>query len=149
MAACRFLRLADWGVGEDLHASAAALLDVLRDERPGLIYVPHPADDHPDHRAALPTLRVALQSPGASVLAPQLRAYEVWTPLAAFDHVEDVTGVMATKLRALRCHASQVNGIRYDRAVRGLNAYRGVMAARCRYAEVFAEVSASEAGRGG
>ena len=34
----------------------------------------------------------------------------------------------------------------YDRAVRGLNAYRGVMAARCRYAEVFQYLSVESTG---
>jgi hypothetical protein len=40
---------------------------------------------------------------------------------------------------AVRCHASQVGPIRYDRAVRGLNRYRGALAGRCAYAEVFRE----------
>jgi hypothetical protein len=51
--------------------------------------------------------------------------------------VEDVTDVMARKLRAVRCYASQLGHFGYDRAVRGLNAYRGALAARTRYAEVF------------
>ena len=45
--------------------------------------------------------------------------------------------MMRRKLRAVRCHASQVGHFRYDRAVRGLNRYRGALAARCAYAEVF------------
>jgi LmbE family N-acetylglucosaminyl deacetylase len=64
-------------------------------------------------------------------------AYEVWTPLAEYDQVEDISPVMRRKLRALRCHRSQLGHFRYDRAVRGLNQYRGALAARCRYAEVF------------
>ena len=72
------------------------------------------------------------------VPTPDLRAYEVWTPLAAYDHARDVSAVMPRKLRALRCHASQLGHFRYDRAGRGLNRYRGAMATRTAYAEVFA-----------
>jgi LmbE family N-acetylglucosaminyl deacetylase len=44
---------------------------------------------------------------------------------------------MPRKLRALRAHASQLGEFDYERAVRGLNAFRGELAARTRYAEVF------------
>jgi LmbE family N-acetylglucosaminyl deacetylase len=127
-----FLRLPDWGVGEQIGDAAAALRPVLEREEPQLVYVPHAADGHPDHRVALPVLRAALGPE-----APVVRTYEVWTPLGEFDHVEDVTAVMRRKLQAVRCHASQVGHFRYDRAVRGLNRYRGALAARCAYAEVF------------
>ncbi|HKS36978.1 MAG TPA: hypothetical protein VJW76_07305, partial [Verrucomicrobiae bacterium] len=64
-------------------------------------------------------------------------AYEVWTPLLDYDHVEDITAVMPRKLRALRAHRSQLKEFDYVRAVSGLNAFRGELSARCRYAEVF------------
>jgi LmbE family N-acetylglucosaminyl deacetylase len=51
--------------------------------------------------------------------------------------VEDVSAVMGRKMRAVRCYRSQIGHFRYDRAVRGLNQYRGALAARRRYAEVF------------
>jgi hypothetical protein len=73
--------------------------------------------------------------------APQLRGYEVWTPLAEYQHVENITAVMKTKLRALRKHVSQVRDWEYAHAIRGLNAFRGAMAGRCRYAEVFQDLS--------
>ena len=69
--------------------------------------------------------------------APALRAYEVWTPLAKFDEVQDITAVMSRKLRALRAHRSQLDEFDYVRAVRGLNEFRGELAGKCGYAEVF------------
>ena len=135
VAALHFLRGPDWFLGEAVDLVAERLRPVLAREAPALLYVPHAAEWHPDHRAALPLLRRAL-SPDAAAAA-ELRTYEVWTPLAEFAHVRDVTAVMATKLRALRCHRSQLREIAYDRAVRGLNAYRGALAGRCPYAEVF------------
>jgi hypothetical protein len=77
---------------------------------------------------------------------PTLLAYEVWTPLQEYDRVEDITPTMRRKLHAVRCHRSQLAGFRYDRAVRGLNIYRGSMTIGCRFAEVFQAVAPSEIG---
>jgi hypothetical protein len=44
---------------------------------------------------------------------------------------------MPRKLQAIRCYRSQLTAFRYDDAVEGLNRFRGCLAARCRYAEVF------------
>jgi LmbE family N-acetylglucosaminyl deacetylase len=129
-----FLRLPDWFLGERTAEAAEALRPVLRRAAPGLVYVPHAGEWHPDHRAALAIVRRALKEIPDP---PALRAYEVWTPLAEYDDVEDVTPVMSLKLRAVRCYASQLPTFRYDRAVRGLNQFRGALAAHCRYAEVF------------
>ena len=83
-------------------------------------------------------MRAALRS--ARIVGPALRAYEVWTPLREFDQVEDISSVMARKLRALRAHRSQLKEFDYVRAVTGLNQFRGELAARCRYAEVFQSI---------
>jgi LmbE family N-acetylglucosaminyl deacetylase len=136
-----FLRQPDWGVGDQVPEAAAALRPVLARESPELIYLPHPDDGHPDHVAALPVLRAALAPVAGAHSSPALLGYEVWTPLGEFDHVEDVTPVMRQKLRAVRCHASQMGEFRYDLAIRGLNRYRGALAARCKYAEVFRGLS--------
>jgi hypothetical protein len=71
------------------------------------------------------------------VRAPTLLTYEVWTPLAEHYHVENITPVMRRKLQAVRAHRSQTQQLPYDRAVRGLNLYRGAVAGGCRYAEIF------------
>ena len=133
-----FLRLPDWTMGDDIAAAATALRPVLEQTRPKLVYLPHPAEWHPDHRAVLPILKSAFH--GISIGAPLLRGYEVWTPMAEFQHVENISGVMEKKLAALKAHTSQIADWDYVRAIRGLNAYRGVMAGRCDYSEVFQEL---------
>ena len=130
-----FLRLADWSSREQIRSAAPRLRAVLNREMPELIYLPHPGEWHPDHQAALACLRAALR--GWRGPEPALRGYEVWTPLGHYDEVEDISKVMLRKLRALRAHRSQLRGWDYARAITGLNQYRGVMAAKCRYAEVF------------
>jgi LmbE family N-acetylglucosaminyl deacetylase len=140
---CHFLRLADWQVGDAVRAGARALSPVLRTVAPQMIYVPHRGDWHPDHQAAQDVLCSAVKRVRASVRMAvlEIRAYEVWTPLAVYDHVEDISRVMATKVKALRAHRSQLEEFKYERAMRGLNAFRGELTAKCRYAEVFQTLS--------
>jgi hypothetical protein len=57
---------------------------------------------------------------------------------------EDISPFMRRKLAAVRCYHSQLQYFRYDRAVRGLNQYRGCLAARCQYAEVFQYAACEE-----
>jgi hypothetical protein len=74
--------------------------------------------------------------PGGVAL-PELRLYEIWSPMAAYDWPEDVSLVFRQKLRAIRRYRSQLRRFRYDRGIQGLNRYRGCLAASCIYAEVF------------
>jgi len=142
-----FLRLPDWSVGEHIHAGAVLLSPILRRERPGLIYLPHAREWHPDHRAACPLVRRAL-SRARPAKWPTLRSYEVWTPQETCDQVQNISPVMPRKLRALRAHRSQLDGFDYVAAVKGLNQFRGALAGRCRYAEAFGEAAAHPRRRG-
>ncbi len=134
-----FLRGPDWFVGDDVNAMASALSPLLLRDLPDIVYLPHPGEWHPDHQACLPVTLAALRLSNLS--AASLRTYEIWTPLAAYDYVEDITTVVRQKMRAIRCYRSQLESFRYDRAIRGLNQYRGTIAARCPYAEVFKDAS--------
>ena len=133
-----FLRLPDWFVGDNVARATKKLAPLLKRLQPDLIYLPHPEEWHPDHQAALPLVRAALRA--SRIPKPGLRSYEVWTPLAGYDHVENISAVMPRKMRALRAHRSQLKQFDYARAVTGLNQFRGELAARCRYAEVFQSV---------
>ena len=142
LADLTFLRCPDWTVGDGVDEVAALLRPVLAREAPHSIYLPHDREWHPDHRAALGVVQAACRD--SEIPAPDLLTYEVWTPLSEYDQVNDITPVMARKLRAVRCYRSQLAGFHYDRAVRGLNQYRGALAAQCRYAEVFRHAELTE-----
>jgi LmbE family N-acetylglucosaminyl deacetylase len=135
ISALHFLRLPDWYVDKQIRNAAKFLRPILKQEKPGMIYVTHPAEWHPDHKAGLSIVRAAFRGSGLPV--PAVRAYEVWTPITEPHHIEDVTKTMSRKLRAIRAHRSQFSEIDYARAVQGLNQYRGEMSMRFRYAEVF------------
>lgn len=129
-----FLRHPDWFLGKEVEKAAASLGPILRREAPQIIYLPHAGEWHPDHQAALPIVLMALRA--NAIPAPTLLTYEFWTPLVQYDHKEDITSVMASKMQAIRCHRSQLKLFRYDRAAHGLNQYRSVLH-HCRYVEVF------------
>lgn len=135
LSAIEFLRQPDWYVGDHVATAARALALVVERERPHAIYVTHAQEWHPDHQASLPVVRQALEH--CTIPAPTLLTYEVWSPLAAWYHVEDIRAVMRRKLQAIRCYESQIAQLRYDQAARGLALYRGAVAGGCRYAEVF------------
>lgn len=146
LAAVDFLRLPDWLVGEKLQRGVALLAPILKREQPGLIHLPHTSEWHPDHQAAWPLLKSALSKAGMKE-KPTLRTYEVWTPLALAAHVENISALMSQKLRALRAHRSQLGEFDYVAAIKGLNQFRGALAGKCRYAEVFGELEPSRPDR--
>jgi LmbE family N-acetylglucosaminyl deacetylase len=133
-----FLRLPDLGLAGDIEKGAKLLREVFEARRPDLVYLPHPNESHPDHEAAVPLVRAARQQISRRRKRPELRAYEIWTPMAQCGWVEDISDVMAKKLQAVRRYPSQLRLFRYDRAIRGLNLYRGALSGDCRYAEAFA-----------
>ncbi len=132
LSSLTFLRSPDWTLGDHIGETAEKLQTVLRDENPELLYLPHAGDAHPDHQATLPIVRRALRGNSRRLLG-----YEVWTPLAEYDEVKDISGAMERKLEAVKLYRSQLGYYQYERAVRGLNEYRGAMAGRCQFAEVF------------
>jgi len=139
LAELHFLRQPDWMLGDHVKAASTVLKDLLVRAKPDVVYLPHPSDGHPDHQVTWPILRGALKL--CRDLKPDLLAYEVWTPLARHDITVDITPVIRCKLRALRAHRSQLGEFDYVKAVSGLNQFRGALAGKCRFAEVFQTLS--------
>lgn len=106
------------------------------------VYVPHAADDHPDHRAAARLVRRAMDDPPRPV---EVLGYEVWTPVPRIDAIVDITEWIEAKVAALREHRTQCEALRFDESARGLSRYRGEMHSwpGGPYAEVFARWTAS------
>jgi N-acetylglucosamine malate deacetylase 1 len=135
VARLEFFRHPDWLLDEHIDAAAEQLAREIDRESPAAVYVPHPLDAHPDHRASHVAFRRAVRDRPLDGMAAM--AYEVWTPMTRYNHLVNVDATMAAKMRAVRCHASQLESFDYDQAARGLNRYRGAMQTQWRYAEAF------------
>ena len=107
--------------------------------RADAVFTTHRDEMHADHRAASRAVVRAVRRLAAAGQAPRVWEGEVWTPLGRIDRVEDITEVMATKLEALRAHATQCAVLDFEESARGLNRYRGAMHSwpGGPYAEVF------------
>jgi N-acetylglucosamine malate deacetylase 1 len=125
-----------------LRASTALvgrLLEHLSRLQPAVVYVPHAAEMHPDHRAAARAVRAAVRSLPAGIPRPDVLMFEIWTPLQRLDVIVDITPFVDVKRRTIDAHGSQCALVDFAEAVLGLNRYRGEL--HCwpegEYAEVF------------
>lgn len=100
------------------------LTSLIGDSRTAVLYAPHAHDDHPDHRA---TARIVRQAVAASRRQPEVRYFEIWSPILDIAHVVDISTVIEDKRRAIRAYASQCSVMAFDDAFAGLARYRGVM----------------------
>lgn len=140
-----FLRNAD-GYLEYNKENLVKIIDVIRDKKPNIAYIPHKNDAHKDHmktnelvleaigRASGPWFQECKGKPWSVEI---VLCYEVWTPLQEFSYVEDITEFIELKIKALGQHKSQIQDIQYDEAVKGLNRYRGIMTGKGKYCECF------------
>lgn len=129
------------------HDLLLTLVRVFRAERPDIFYIPHRHEADSDHRRAAEAAEEAIwmaqssyfEEEGAPLPSPRaVLAYEVWTPMAAYQRVEDISGFIDAKVEAMRCYRSQLRHGPWDEAIRGLAAYRGLVAQGGGHAEVFA-----------
>jgi LmbE family N-acetylglucosaminyl deacetylase len=141
-----FLRNRD-GYLEYNESNLTHLTELIRNKRPHIVYVHHQLDAHEDHKVTSQLASEAIGRAGAPVFpdykgqpwsVEAVLAYEVWTPLSAFNYVEDISEFVSIKIAALKQHQSQIKIIRYDEATEGLARYRGAMTGRGKYCEVFA-----------
>mgnify|MGYP003829555607 FL=1 len=122
------------------------IITLIREKRPIAVYIPHSKDQVRDHRVTHELVLEAChraagpwfqECEGQPWSVGNIFGYEVWTPLQDPAYVEDISEFMEVKLDALRLHRSQLEEIRYDEAIMGLNRYRGIMTGEGDYCECF------------
>lgn len=140
-----FLRQPDGNVGYSIEL-VNHFIQLIRTEKPDVLYLPHSADGHKDHQQTFQIVMEAVgraqgnsfpEWGGKAWNIETILGYEVWTPLTHFQYVNDISGVIEVKLSALRAHRSQLANVQYDDAVRSLNRFRGIMTERGAYCECF------------
>lgn len=121
------------GAFESSPALQSRVLELLRDYQPDWVLLPSPLDYHRDHvRIAAFLEPLCRRTPSVQ----QLLFYEVWAPVPA-THVVDITDQVGVKRQALMEHATAMVCGDYERAVDGLNNYRGLYLGKGRVAEAF------------
>lgn len=106
---------------------------LLGEYQPDWVFLPSPLDYHRDH-VRIAAFLEPLCRQAASVT--QLLFYEVWAPVPA-THVVDITEQSLHKQAALAEHATAMSHGDYQRALDGLNRYRGLYLGKNRLAEAF------------
>lgn len=119
---------------------ALALHRELMGFRPELIFAPHAADLHPDHRACCRALQLSLRRMlfvgGRKALPAWVAFYEVGIPL--MPNLLVATDISwEPRERASACYASQLARRPYHRVMAGLAAFRALTLDQTRYAEAF------------
>jgi LmbE family N-acetylglucosaminyl deacetylase len=144
-----FLRNAD-GYLQYNQNNLVRLINLIREKKPEIIYIPHHRDKHRDHRTTYALATEALrraggpwfqECEGSPWTVDTILCYEVWTTLQEISYVENITEFMPLKLEAIRQHQSQIRDIAYDEASRCLNRYRGITTGRGEYCECFQALS--------
>jgi len=116
----RFLRLPDGGINPYDVNQLIAVLTVLRESRPELLYLPHPHDGAFDHEAAFTLAWRAAAMSGSSnygscgpaYWVPTILGYEVWQPIRSPAFLRDVTAYTDRKVAALSCYESQTAAVK-------------------------------------
>lgn len=114
-------------------ALTAQVRQLLADYQPDWVLLPSPLDYHRDHVRIAAWLEPLCRQ-AASVT--HLLFYEIWAPVPA-THVVDITDEKLLKQAALAEHRTAMACGDYERAIDGLNRYRGLYLGRDRLAEAF------------
>lgn len=112
-----------WDRMEDLHTSLTRTLVRLA---PKLIFVPSPAEVHPDHRAVAQAFLEVVNggmTPGLDPTSTKVAFYEVSQPIRP-NFLLDASPFMDAKEKAVLAFVSQNGGHDYPAFVRGLMSYR-------------------------
>ncbi len=111
--------------------------------KPDEIYIPHPEiDKHPTHKIVSELVLEELRTIDSKA---KVWCYEVWTPFATYDRLEDISQYVDLKVMAIQAHKSQLEYKNYTEGIIGLNRYRAIFDERygkteMQYAEVFLEL---------
>jgi LmbE family N-acetylglucosaminyl deacetylase len=135
-----------WGVPNGALTNSRRLSDrlveTITEWRPGIIYVTHDREMHPEHRVAARLVRRAVAGLSPKLDKPEVLMFEVWTPLQQMDQIVDITPYVEIKMAAIRAHKSQCEVLGFDEAFLGLARYRGEMFSwpEGDYAEIFVQM---------
>ncbi|MFH0937609.1 MAG: PIG-L family deacetylase [Candidatus Daviesbacteria bacterium] len=135
----RFMRLKGQTFVSEM-SNIRRLFAIYQDFQPDFVFVNHQDDGDHEHKIAYEMVNQSFwryNDSNPANLIGGLAYYEVHTPMSKYQIVEVIDSQIERKLEALCMYKSQILQSRLDRAIEGLNRYRGAMHEGCEYAEVF------------
>lgn len=127
-------------------SSLERILDVFKQTNPDVVLSPHENDGDAEHGVAYQQVKQCVwrynESLGKDKGGIRMFAtYEIHKPIQHPTFIEDISSVIEAKQRALSEFSSQFTYTHIDRAIIGLNRYRGQLHDGFDYAEAFEVVS--------
>lgn len=120
--------------------SIRGLFAIYQDFQPDFLFINHQDDGDYEHKIAYEVVNQSFwryNNTNSTHTIGGLAYYEVHKPMSKYQMVEVIDNQIERKLEALSLYRSQLAQTRLDRAIEGLNRYRGAMHEGCEYAEVF------------
>ncbi|MCX6806994.1 MAG: PIG-L family deacetylase [Candidatus Berkelbacteria bacterium] len=127
-----FLKLPD-GEFSASDVNLAKFLYYLKKSDPDVVYLPFFLDPNPDHQEVCRFVYKACQRFKKEL---KLYSFEIWNPLFP-NRLIDIKRSVKTKIAAIRAHKSQLQSRDYEKAILGLNQYRGQVMDVSEFAEAF------------
>lgn len=122
------------------------LSEIILETDADLVFLPSPAEWHPDHQAIAFAGAEAIRRLGGK---RQAAFYEVSGLLPSPNLIHDISTVEDKKRQAMRCFHSQLQEQPYDSRISGINNYRALhLGAQAKSAEAFTWVTAADLGKG-
>lgn len=107
------------------------------------LFTPWVFDDNPDHRATARLASIVVKLIPRDIVK-QVWQYEVWSPLIPNRLIPLSGAAIRRKKKAIAAHRSQLKSRAYDKAILGLNAYRGAISNTKHPAEAYLALSPKE-----
>lgn len=127
-----FLRFPDRNLYAQIDKAKDAIVKIVEDFRPDILYSPSMIELNPDHRA---TADIAMDL--LKIFGVRIAFYEIVTPLRP-NILVDITGSFRSKRKAIKAYRSQLKITDYQRLISSMNIYRTfTLSNRIRYAEAF------------
>lgn len=136
------LCLEDGFIEENYKQAVLKLIEIIQEEKPQLIFIPHSDDNHVDHIA---THRIAIDAIEKSRYwndesrhhnVQDILEYEVWSFQKKVSYVVDISLVINQKIQLMEVYSSQLD-FDYLRFIKYINGYRGLLHNKKGYAECF------------
>jgi N-acetylglucosamine malate deacetylase 1 len=140
-----FLRNRD-GYLETSADNLVKTVELIRNSKPDVVYLPHAEDAHQDHKVTYDIVTKAInkargswfqEAKGEPWGVKTIFAYEIYPLQTTVNYCEDISDFMDLKYTALQEHKSQLESVAYDDVAKSMGRYRGVLNSGTKYAECF------------